>query len=111
MGAQTDLGEGKREVLQEQERTQGGLQWILLPAGPRGLRAWRVTQRPYGAVVLESLYTAWVGICLLLTVRSLPGDSLVCFFTCKMRMITKPTSQSCKNKVSVCKILSPVHDI
>lgn len=54
-------------------------EWILLPGGPKGLRDWRVSQRPRGAAVVGSQDTAWVGICLL-TVRHLPGDSLVFSF-------------------------------
>lgn len=56
----------------------------------------RVSWKPYGVVVLESHYT-WVGICLFLTGRPLPGDSPVCFFTCNIRITTKPASWSCRD--------------
>lgn len=75
--------------------------------GPAGLRDWRVSWRPFGAVVEEPHSAAWAGICLL-SRSPLPGDSLICFFTCKLRM-TKPTSESSKVKShSVCKAVSPV---
>ena len=78
MGTQRDLGEGRGE----------NSRW---PGSPMGLRDWRVSWRPFGAVVLESHYAVWAGICLL-TMSPLPGDCLICFFTYKTRMTTKPTS-------------------
>lgn len=71
----------------------------LASGGLRGLRAqrWKVLWKPYGVVVLESHYTAWVGICLFLTVRPLPGDSPVCLFTCKMRMTQNLPHWSCRD--------------
>lgn len=76
----------------------GGSRKELRMAGePLGLRDGRVSWRPFGAVVVESHSAAWAGICLL-SRSPLPGDCLICFFTCKMRMTTKPTSESFKIK-------------